>query len=84
MLNETSGSLDNERPIGAAELTARPACSDSYMSWVAVGAVVAGTVGAVVGLTQMASRRARARTPWEPAHAADLTPPHGDKLRPHW
>jgi hypothetical protein len=54
------------------------ASADSYLPWLAVGAVVVGAVGAVVGLTQCATKRTR--SPWPAAEFDDITPPHGDKL----
>ena len=50
----------------------------SYLPWLAVGAVVVGAVGAVVGLTQCGAKRAR--VPWPQADPEQVTPPHGDKL----
>ena len=52
--------------------------ADSFLPWLAVGAVVVGAVGAVVGLTQCGTRRAR--LPWPDAGPEHITPPHGDKL----
>jgi hypothetical protein len=51
---------------------------DSYLPWLAVGAVVVGAVGAVVGLTQCGVKRTR--LPWPEAAPEHITPPHGDKL----
>jgi hypothetical protein len=54
------------------------ASADSYLPWLAVGAVVVGAVGAVVGLTQCATKRTR--SPWPETEPDQITPPHGDKL----
>jgi len=56
------------------------ASGDTYLPWLAVGAVFVGAVGAVLGLTQCATKRAR--MPWPEAEFNDITPPHGDKLTP--
>jgi len=55
----------------------RPA-TDAYLPWLAVGALVVGAVGAVVGLTQRVPRRPRG--PWPTTGDDQVTPPHGDKL----
>jgi hypothetical protein len=52
--------------------------ADSYLPWLAVGAVVVGAVGAVVGLTQCTAKRTLA--PWPETRLDHVTPPHGDKL----
>ena len=51
-----------------------------YAEWIALGAVAAGTVGAIVG---MATCRHEARTheDRDPMDPETLTAPHGDKLR---
>ena len=54
------------------------ASGDSFLPWLAVGAVVVGAVGAVVGLTQCATKRTRPL--WPEAEFDDIAPPHGDKL----
>jgi hypothetical protein len=51
----------------------------SYLPWLALGAVVLGTVGALVGSVR-SPRRRRLRPEWPAAHPGELTPPHGDKL----
>ena len=54
------------------------AAVDSYLPWVAVGAVVVGAVGAAVGLARCGARRTR--LPWPESEPDRVTPPHGDKL----
>ena len=50
-----------------------------YAEWIALGAIAAGSVGAVVG---MAKRRSAARsTTAEPSESETVTAPHGDKLK---
>jgi len=66
-----------------AELKARPSGSRAGLAeWLALGAVAAGSVGAVVG---MASRRSSSRSGdgsmSEPIESESVTAPHGDKLR---
>ena len=55
-----------------------PEAAGSYLPWLAVGAVVVGAVGAVVGLAQCGTKRVR--LPWPEAQPEHITPPHGDKL----
>jgi hypothetical protein len=55
-----------------------------YAEWLAIGAVVAGSVGAIVGARRCAhggSRRGYADQAERP-DSASLTAPHGDKLSP--
>jgi hypothetical protein len=63
---------------GWADAFHRPESTDSYLPWLAVGAVVVGAVGAVVGLSQCGTKRAR--LPWPETGPERVTPPHGDKL----
>ena len=52
----------------------------SYAEWIALGAIAAGSVGAVVGIADR--RRGRpSRTANEPIAPDTITAPHGDKLR---
>jgi hypothetical protein len=50
-----------------------------YAEWIAVGALIAGSVGALIGATQ---RRRPGPTSRMPNHAdiSTVTAPHGDKL----
>jgi len=52
-----------------------------YAEWIALGAIAAGSVGAVVGLA--ASRRGRTSLFLgdQPIAPDSITAPHGDKLR---
>ncbi|HVG70252.1 MAG TPA: hypothetical protein VM819_05050 [Vicinamibacterales bacterium] len=52
-----------------------------YAEWLAVGAVAAGTVGAIVGMANCRHHAARSHEDSEPMDPATLTAPHGDKLR---
>jgi len=51
-----------------------------YAEWVAVGALIAGSVGALVGARQCARRNHARRPPTSRPDTATLTAPHGDKL----
>jgi hypothetical protein len=52
-----------------------------YAEWIALGAVVAGSVGAIVGAARCAQRGARQDAPDSVrSDPATLTAPHGDKL----
>ena len=52
-----------------------------YAEWLALGAVVVGSVGAIIGATRCSQRAARQDnfTAARP-ESASLTAPHGDKL----
>jgi len=70
------------KPDDSSRFGARPSESRAgYAEWLALGAVAAGSVGAIVG---MASCRRAASTDSLQADEAmepeSLTPPHGDKL----
>jgi len=64
------------------ELKARPSRA-GLAEWLAIGAVAAGSVGAVVGMAN--SRRSSSRLSdapaSEPSDPESVTAPHGDKLR---
>jgi hypothetical protein len=49
-----------------------------YAEWLALGAVAAGSIGAIVGMAKC--RNGRTHEMAEPADPS-LTAPHGDKLR---
>jgi hypothetical protein len=52
-----------------------------YAEWIALGAVVAGSVGAIVGAARCAQRGSRQeRFDSVRSDPATLTAPHGDKL----
>ena len=72
-----------EKPNYPSEVGARHSDSRAgYAEWLALGAVTAGTVGAIIG---MATCRKSVRTAESPMHDTpepeSLTAPHGDKLR---
>lgn len=52
-----------------------------YAEWIALGAVAAGTVGAIVGMATCRHSAARSQEDREPMDPETLTAPHGDKLR---
>jgi hypothetical protein len=67
-----------------AELKDRPSGSHAGLAeWLALGAVAAGSVGAVVGMAT--SRRSSSRSGDAPmgerSDSESITAPHGDKLR---
>lgn len=51
-----------------------------YAEWIALGAVVAGSVGAIVGAARCSHRNARGEQDMSRPESASLTAPHGDKL----
>jgi hypothetical protein len=51
-----------------------------YAEWIALGAVVAGSVGAIIGATRCSQRAARHDNFTARPESASLTAPHGDKL----
>ena len=50
-----------------------------YAEWIALGAIAAGSVGAVVGLRK--SRNSMRAATAEPSDPETVTAPHGDKLK---
>ena len=69
---------------GATEMSDRPADHRTgYAEWVALGAVIAGSVGALIGAAKhshVGSRHSRMHMERPQSQAAMLTAPHGDKL----
>ena len=53
-----------------------------YAEWLALGAVVAGSVGAIVGAARCGHRTSRSRLHVDRPESSMLTAPHGDKLAP--
>ena len=51
-----------------------------YAEWIALGAVVAGSVGAIVGAARCSHRGSRYEQESSRPESASLTAPHGDKL----
>ena len=53
-----------------------------YAEWIALGAVIAGSVGAVIGAAKCSrvDSRTRGLDLSDEADPSTLTPPHGDKL----
>ena len=62
-----------------ASRTASGSWRGNYAEWVAVGALIAGSVGALVGDRHCSKRGHRVATPERP-ESATVTAPHGDKL----
>lgn len=56
------------------------ASRSDYFTWIAVGAVAVGLVGAIVGCMRQSSRRRTSRRPTNVPDSHSVTPPHGDKL----
>lgn len=60
----------------------RPAVHAGYAEWIALGAIAAGSVAAIVGMTtRRRASAARHLASSEGLDPATLTAPHGDKLR---
>jgi hypothetical protein len=67
-----------DRPVGARPSESRA----GYAQWLALGAVAAGSVGAIVGMATC--RRSASRSSASARETLDpetVTAPHGDKLR---
>ena len=58
-----------------------PARRTGYAEWIALGAVAAGTIGAIVGMANCSRSRKHDAVADEPADPMTITAPHGDKLR---
>jgi hypothetical protein len=52
-----------------------------YAEWIALGAVAAGTIGAIVGMTNCSRSRKQSAVADEPTDPMTITAPHGDKLK---
>ena len=52
-----------------------------YAEWIALGAVAAGSVGAIVGMATCHRGMERRDAEREPLDPSTVTAPHGDKLR---
>ena len=57
-----------------------PARKAGYAEWVALGAVIAGGVGAIVGAARCSHASGASRLEVDRPESATLTAPHGDKL----
>jgi hypothetical protein len=65
------------------EHSSDPSRRGGYAEWIALGAVVAGSVGAIVGAARNGHSGTRpARLQVDRPESAMLTAPHGDKLFP--
>lgn len=52
-----------------------------YAEWIALGAVAAGSIGAIVGMAMCTRGVPRTRSLSAPMDPETLTAPHGDKLK---
>jgi hypothetical protein len=52
-----------------------------YAEWIALGAIAAGSVGAIVGMTTCGRERTRIMATEEPVTPESVTAPHGDPLK---
>ena len=59
----------------------RPAARTGYAEWIALGAVAAGSIGAIVGMANCSRARHRSALSEEAGDPEKITAPHGDKLR---
>jgi hypothetical protein len=73
-VDEFSGRSQEHEPL--------PGRQTGYAQWLALGAVVAGSVGAIVGAARHAGRTTHARLQVDRPESSKLTAPHGDKLAP--
>jgi len=62
-------------------MTERSAGRPGYAEWIALGAVAAGSIGAIVGMANCSRSRQSRASFEEPADPETITAPHGDKLR---
>jgi hypothetical protein len=70
--------VDEVRRAGE-NATPAPGNRAGYAEWIALGAVVAGSVGAIIGATRSRAPRQDSFAAARP-ESASLTAPHGDKL----
>lgn len=59
----------------------RESATSRYVSWIALGAIAAGSVGAIVGMARCRTSAARTAAFSDETEPESVTPPHGDKLR---
>lgn len=70
--------IDKPIHIGASSSSSRA----GYAEWLALGAVAAGSVGAIVGMAASRRKTSTSETPLgEGVDPESVTAPHGDKLR---
>ena len=60
--------------------TERRAERTSYAEWIALGAVAAGSIGAIVGMANCSRSRKSSATSEALTDSSTVTAPHGDKL----
>ena len=69
------------KPNDPISIQTRPSAHAGYAEWIALGAVAAGTVGAIVGMATCRHSAARSHEGNEPLDPETVTAPHGDKLK---
>ena len=70
-----------EKSNDSARFGARPSEPRAgYAEWLALGAVAAGSVGAIVGMTTYRRAPGDSSQAEERLEPESVTPPHGDKL----
>ena len=72
----------DEFRAGSGHKYASEGRSAGYAEWVALGAVIAGSVGAIVGATRCSHSARSQRFEGDRSASEMLTAPHGDKLAP--
>ena len=55
--------------------------AERYAEWIALGAIAAGSIGAVVGMATCRRERTTSLATDEPIDPTTVTAPHGDTLR---
>ncbi len=60
--------------------TGRRAERPGYAEWIALGAVAAGSIGAIVGMANCSRSRHSSALHEETVDSSSVTAPHGDKL----
>jgi hypothetical protein len=72
-----------DKPNDPIPMQTRPSGRQAgYAEWIALGAVAAGTVGAIVGMANCRHHAARSHEgSSDPLDPVTVTAPHGDKLK---
>jgi hypothetical protein len=72
---------DHVDDVRRAAENATPSSNQAgYAEWIALGAVVAGSVGAIIGATRCARSARHDASAMARPESASVTAPHGDKL----
>ena len=69
-----------DKDIDASHAGSESATS-SYATWIALGAIAAGSVGAIIGMAKRRTSAERTAAFSDETEPESVTPPHGDKLR---